>query len=65
MKIGLLLARTHANEIVEIAKKAEKAGLDSVWIPEMNTRDSITLLSGIATSTQPYSTGHLHFKCLL
>lgn len=51
MKIGLLLARTHANEVVEIAKKAEKAGLDSVWIPEMNTRDSITLLSGIATST--------------
>ena len=25
MKIGLLLARTHANEVVEIAKKAEKA----------------------------------------
>jgi alkanesulfonate monooxygenase SsuD/methylene tetrahydromethanopterin reductase-like flavin-dependent oxidoreductase (luciferase family) len=51
MKIGLLLAKIHASEIVEIAKKAEKAGLDSVWIPEMNTRDSITLLSGIATST--------------
>ncbi len=51
MKIGLLLARIHARETIDIAKKAEEAGLDGVWVPEMNTRDSVTLLSGIAAST--------------
>jgi 5,10-methylenetetrahydromethanopterin reductase len=51
MRIGLLLARIHASETVDIAKKAEEAGLDGIWIPEMTTRDSVSLLAGVAVST--------------
>ena len=51
MKIGLLLARIHAREAIDIAKNAEEAGLDGIWVPEMNTRDSVTQLAGIAAST--------------
>ncbi len=53
-RIGLgFLGEPGAGEIVRIAKKAEERGFDSVWMCETRfTRDAISPLAGIATSTR-------------
>jgi 5,10-methylenetetrahydromethanopterin reductase len=44
-------------EVVKLAKAAEEAGFDSVWIPDMTPKDTFTIMSAIGLSTDRISVG--------
>ena len=54
MKLGLALpyeANLSFAEMLELTKRAEDLGFDSVWMPEAYGTDAISILAGLATQT--------------
>lgn len=55
MKLGLILPYEGGLsflEALELTKRAEALGFDSVWVPEAYGLDAISILGGLATQTQ-------------
>jgi F420-dependent oxidoreductase-like protein len=55
MKLALVLPYEGSlpfSEAVELAKHAEAGGYDSVWVPEAYGTDAISILGGLAASTE-------------
>ncbi|MCL5068004.1 MAG: LLM class flavin-dependent oxidoreductase [Thaumarchaeota archaeon] len=51
MRAGLMLTDTTAPDAIYCAQRAEKFGLEGVWVPEMTRRDSVSILGAIAATT--------------
>lgn len=52
MRIGIILTDITAADALWCARRAESYGVESVWVPEMIRRDSISILGAIAATTQ-------------
>jgi probable F420-dependent oxidoreductase len=55
--LGLLLELPTQRENVEIAKRAEAAGFDSVWAPEFHNHSGVLVLSAAALATERIELG--------
>jgi alkanesulfonate monooxygenase SsuD/methylene tetrahydromethanopterin reductase-like flavin-dependent oxidoreductase (luciferase family) len=47
-----MLTDMSGSDAMYCASRAEEKGLESVWVPEMTRRDSVSILGGIASSTK-------------
>src|SRR6185503_1715743 len=52
MSIGLLLELPTQRENVELARRAEEAGFDSVWAPEFHNHSGVLALAAAALVTE-------------
>src|SRR6266567_9427410 len=60
MKLGLNLPYEGSlafPEAVELAQRAEALGFESVWMPEAYGTDAVSILGGLAASTQRIQLG--------
>ena len=57
-KIGVAFTGgASVREIVKLAKAAEEAGFESVWVPDLTPKDVFTVMSAIGLSTDKISIG--------
>jgi probable F420-dependent oxidoreductase len=57
MRLGLLLELPTQRENVELARRAEAAGFDSVWAPEFHNHSGVLALAGAAVATERVELG--------